>query len=362
MGIVTQDAREGDSRQVWKRSYPRDSVPRNNLGFAYELMGDLEKAAEEYRAAIPLNPLPGLHYQNLARVLLYMDRREEAKAVFDEAIAKKSESTNLHLWLYEFAFERGDAAAMQHEVEWAAGEPDEARMLWEQSAAALFEGKLASAEELMRRANQLAASHNMKGEVAFGTAFLAAQAALFGKCTQASEALPAVKNAPGRDATLMLSAALAICGQNAQAKVLVEEQARRSPTDILLNNVELPLVRALIELNDGNPLRALELLHTTAPYEQAKPRINYVRGMAYLRAGQAAEAASEFQKIAGARGAEPTWPGRALAHLWLARAYALIGDTAKSRKAYEDFFALWKDADADLPLLIDAKKEYQRLK
>jgi len=352
-----------ETLEVLKRTYPRDASFVNNLGYAYERMGELEKAAEEYRAAIALNPQMPIVVQNLGRVLLYLNRVEEAKAVLEGSIAKKLDYSNTHLWLYEIAFAQRDEAAMQRQVEWAAGKPGESSMVEEQAAAALFVGRLTRARELTGQANQLVSSPNVKGEVTVEAALLAEYAAFFGECRPAHEASPAMKNAPlRREVTLMLSVALALCGQTGQAETLVEDLAKRFPTDLVLNAAELPAARAAIELNRGNPDKALELLHIAGSLERIKPHITYIRGLAFLRAGKGLEAAAEFQKISGPHGADPLSSERSLAYLGLARAFAQIGDTAKSRKAYEDVLAWWKDADPEVPAVKQARAEYARLK
>ena len=138
---------------------------------------------------------------------------------------------------------------------------------------------------------------------------------------------------------------------------------RLFPKDTLLNKVSLPLVQARIELQRGNPAQAIQLLETTRPYEGYDHfQIPYLRGQSYLNQQKGTDAAAEFQKIPDHRGWQPTSPLYPLAQLGLARAAALSGDTTKARKAYQDFFALWKDADADTPILIEAKKEYEKLK
>ncbi|HEV8383795.1 MAG TPA: protein kinase [Candidatus Acidoferrales bacterium] len=348
--------------EVWIQSYPREFAPRNNLGFAYERMGELEKSAEEYRAAISLSPLPAISVQNLGRVLLYLNRVEEAKAVLEEMIAKKQDFINTHVWLYWLAFEQKDVAAMQRQVAWAAGKPDEAWMTQEQASVALFEGKLHRARELARQASQVAERNNLQGQSASFAAQFAEQTALFGECQPAREAAAAMKGVPSRSTAPWIAVALAFCGQTAQAKTLVDGLAKRAPADLLLSSAELPTVRAAIQLHSNNPAGATEALQSVGALERAYPAMTYVRGLAYLRAGKGTEAASEFQKIAGAKGADPTWPGRALAILQLGRAYALAGDAPKSRIAYQDFLALWKDADPDIPVLQEAKAEYAKLK
>jgi len=156
--------------------------------------------------------------------------------------------------------------------------------------------------------------------------------------------------------------ALSSCGEFTQAQSLIAELIRRSPTDTVLNKILAPLVQARIELQRDNAAQAIQLLETTRPFEGYAPfQIAYLRGQAYLKLQKGAEAATEFQKILDHRGSQPTSPIYVVAHLGLARAAALQGDTAKARKAYEDFFALWKDADANVPVLIEARKEYDKL-
>lgn len=158
--------------------------------------------------------------------------------------------------------------------------------------------------------------------------------------------------------------ALALSGDLRQAQELADDLARRLPTNTLINAVSLPIVRGTIEFERGNAARTIELLHSVAPYELGFGglRAIYLRGQAYLRLGKGNEAAAEFQKLVDHRSIAPADPIHALARLGLARAYALAGDTARSRKAYQDFLALWKDADSDIPILRQAKTEYAKLK
>ena len=158
---------------------------------------------------------------------------------------------------------------------------------------------------------------------------------------------------------------MALCGEVGQAESLADEIAKRFPKHTLAQAVWLPMIRAAIEIRRGNPAQAVQLLQGASRYELG---LNvglwpaYLRGLAYLRQGAGREAMTEFQKILDHRGVVAINPLYPLAHLGLARAAALTGDTAKSRKEYQDFFALWKDADADLPVLIEAKKEYEKVK
>ena len=156
---------------------------------------------------------------------------------------------------------------------------------------------------------------------------------------------------------------MVMCGDIGKAQSLTDELARLNPKDTVINVIWLPLLRARIEIQRGAPDKAIQLLQSVSPYERAAlfwPA--YFRGQSYLRLRAGTAAATEFQKIIDNRGQDPTSFLYPLAHLGLARSAALTGDTAKSRKAYQDFFALWKDADQDLPILIEAKKEYEKMK
>ena len=159
--------------------------------------------------------------------------------------------------------------------------------------------------------------------------------------------------------------ALAMCNEGAQTQTLIDEVSKRFPKDTAINAIVLPISQALLEMNRGNYPHALQLLESARRYEMggiAGFSINYCRGQTYLKQRMGAEAAAEFQKILDHRGIDLYSPLYPLAHLGLARAAALTGDTARSRKEYQDFLAMWKDADSDLPILIEAKKEYEQAK
>ena len=164
--------------------------------------------------------------------------------------------------------------------------------------------------------------------------------------------------------------ALAMCGDAAQAEKLAAETSKRFPNGTLWNAVQLPEIRAAIELQRDHRRRAVELLASASPYERAYPEAVYLRGLAYLRLHKGAEAAAEFQKIVDHKGASwgstwlyPNWGQYySLSYLGMARGSALAGDTAKARKAFQDFFALWKGADSDIPILPQARAEYAKLR
>lgn len=270
--------------------------------------------------------------------------------------------TEYRLRLYQLAFIAGDTAEMQRQVEAMSGNPEEYAALAWQTGAAAFAGQWRRAQELARRAFDLAAQFEMKEVAARYATEQALRGAVFGDCRQAkADALKGLARARGRASLPRAALALALCGEARQVQPLVDELSKRYPEDTLLNSIWLPAIRAGVELQRGNAAQALEQLQTAARYEAAAefwPQ--YLRGQAYLKAGRGAEAAAEFQKILDHRGFAPLAPLYPLAYLGQARAGALAGDPARSRQAYEDFLAVWKEADAALPVLRAAKQEYQR--
>ena len=206
----------------------------------------------------------------------------------------------------------------------------------------------------------------MKEFAAWGQADYALLNAAFGDCRQTKESAANAFNIARSKQALMLSGvALTLCGETSRAQSLADELVKRYPKDTFVNTTWLPTIQAALEIKRGNTEQAVQLLQAARRFEMgldAGAWAAYVRGLAYLRARAGTEAMAEFQKIIDHRGVVAVSALYPLAHLGLARAAALTGDTAKSRNAYEDFFALWKDADPDLPILIEAKKEYQKLR
>ena len=163
---------------------------------------------------------------------------------------------------------------------------------------------------------------------------------------------------------IFIGLAQSMAGDVREATATADDLSKRFPSDTFVNGIALPTIRSQIEISRGNPGKAIELLQTALPYESgfvARMLPNYVRGQAYLKTGQGKEAATEFQKILDHRGVCQTLPACALSHLQLGRSRALVGDNPGARGAYQDFFALWKDADLDIPILKDAKAEYAKL-
>ncbi len=353
-----------ETLELWKQTYPRDWVPHSELARLYNYNGgQYEKAIEEAREAIRLNPK--VAYTHLAEALKGLNRFEEAKATLAEALAQGLNSVSVRYTIYRIAFIEGDRATMQQQIDWARGTPNEERMHYEVARAAMVNGEVRRAEESFRRSAMLAEPRGAKGSMALTRAEFAFWNSFFGNCKEVKKATADALAILRSEESLKLSGiALAVCGEIGQAQSIADEVAKLKSRE-LTSITMLPEMRAAIEISRNNPAKAIEILESTRYLERGfgiPGRSTYLRAIVYLRMGAGAEAMNEFQKILDRRGQFDTSPFFPLAHLGLARAAALAGDTTKSRQAYQDFFALWKDADADIPILIEAKQEYEKLK
>ena len=370
--FVTGDL--GKARQVyelWAQTYPRDAVPANDLGVIAINLGQYDKALEETREAVRLDST-GLGYANLVSNYLYLNRLEEGRATAVETQAKNLDSPYLRLLLYQLAFLQNDAAGMAQQVTWAAGRPGvEDELLYEEADTAAYFGRLGKARELSPQAITSAERAEEKETAASYEADAALREALFGNTAEArQQAAEALALSTGRDAQYGAALALALAGDVTRAQALADNLAKRFAEDTLVQFNYLPTIHAQLALDHNDAPKAVELLEAAAPNELGSPGVTFnfvslyptfVRGDAYLAAHQGNEAAAEFQKILDQRGVVQNEPIGALARLGLGRAYALQGDTAKAKTAYQDFLTLWKDADPDIPIFKQAKAEYAKL-
>jgi len=401
--------------ELWKQTYPRDLMPHIWLANFYQLLGRPEKAMQECREAMRLQ-LPSVStYANLANMSLILNHMEEAQQVLSQAEGRGLTSPSMQVFLYRLAFLRGDQAEMERRAAAAAGQPAEDQLLAQQADTEAYHGRLAKARELTRRTVDSALRD---GRVEAAATFRAAGAlreAIFGNRQPArQEARAALAMTPGQMVKTLAALALARAGDTSKASELADNLHQQAPLDTLLNAYWLPTIRAWITLERGGapssqrspfaprgPAATIELLEPVTPYELELPTLYWVlnvtlcpvdaRGAAYLALGRGEEAAVEYQKILDHPGLAGNVPIGALAHLGLGRAYALQAGLdlpgqskpgtrpganpasgkarrspppealAKARSAYRDFFALWSDADPDIPILKQAKAEYARL-
>ena len=359
--------------EVWTQDYPLNSEPFGNLGVDYTYLGQYEKAVTASLEDLRLNPGSAAAYTNLVGLYPALNRFDEANAKYQQAIAHKVDNPFLHGNRYGAAFLENDTAEMQRQVAASSGKPGEDVLLSFESDAEAFYGRLASARKLSQRAIDAARRNDSKETAAAWQMNAALREAEFNNTSRARQQIAtALAEAPTRDVSVLAALGFSRIGDNEQAEKIAHGLADRFPLNTAINRYWLPAIYASIEITRGNPTKALEDLQTTAPYELGSPLPQfevggslypvYIRGEAYLLLRQGKEAAAEFQKFLDHRGVTVSCPLGALARLQLGRAYALQGDTMRSRAAYQDFFAVWKDADADIPILIATKSEYAKLK
>jgi serine/threonine protein kinase/tetratricopeptide (TPR) repeat protein len=356
--------------ELWAKSYPQDSVPPGNLGVIYTELGQYEKAMTATEEAQHLAP-GAIGYSNMADLYIQVNRLDDAQKTIEEAQKRGLVGDFLHLAIYQLAFLKSDTAEMERQVEWAAGKPGtEDFLLSFQSDTEAYYGHLSTARDFSRRAVDAAVRNNSKETAAIWQVNAALREAEFGNVAIAKQdAAAALTLSPGRDVEVLAALVLARSRETARAKTIVGELEKSYPSQTLLKVYWLPTIKAALELNTNGATKSLVYLEAAAPYELGEPPQfqlgtlypAYIRGQAQLMARNGAAAAAEFQKFLDHRGIVGNFPLGALAHLGLARAYVLSGDTAKAKTAYHDFLALWKDADPDIPALKEAKAEYAKL-
>jgi tetratricopeptide (TPR) repeat protein len=364
-------------------TYPGASGAYINLGIVFDRLGQYEKAAEVTRKGLRLPPYQPAGQANLAQYALALQNLDEARLIIDEAQKQKPDNSVDHSHLYALAFLAADSAAMTQQQQWFAGKRE-----YENFGLALasdtegYGGRLAKAQELTKRAVDSAIRADSKENGAVYLANAALEQAAYGNPAEARKSTAeALKLAPASQAVESEAAlAFAMAGDTPRAESLAQDLDKRFPLGTQMQSLWLPAIRAQLSLDRKNPPAALNALQASSISELGNiPFVNnisclyptYVRGEAYLAAGQGTAAAAEFQKILDHGGIVwNCWTG-ALAHLGVARANALqsraaqgdVGGAARVRAlaAYKDFLTLWNDADPGIPILKEAKTEYAKL-
>jgi tetratricopeptide (TPR) repeat protein len=363
-GAIGQPEEWARAWERYKRTYPRDPIPYINLASSYLTLGQYDKALENSLEAVRADPDRAAGYGNAAEAYMGLNRPEEAKAILASALQRKLGGYPTHYPLSLIALAQGDRAALAREDAFIKGNAEgELDLLNRDAQVAASRGQLKQARELFIETRQMAERLNLKERAAQAIVDEAGIAVEFGLHAEVAKAVTGALAISRSPAVLYWAAhTLAVAGDARRAETLIAELAKRRPQDVWVHSLEVPEVKAIREINRQNPAKALELLEPATPYDRGYWFVaQYTRGNAYLGARNGNAAAQEFQKVLALRNAYPDSPRISLAQLGLARAYALQGDKAKSRVAYQDFLALWKDADPDLPVLKEAKTEYARL-
>jgi eukaryotic-like serine/threonine-protein kinase len=361
--------------EFWVQAYPRDKSPHGFLGgLIYPLIGKYEESVDEAKTTIGLDPDFFVGYEILAGSDLALGRTDEAENALQQASQRKLEVSDFSILRYDIAFLKGDKTGMEREAAQAVGKPGlEASLSNAESSVLAYSGHLEEARKMSRRATDLAREADRREVEAHYEADAASREALFGNASIARQrAMVALGLSNSGNLEYGVAFVLALSGDSSRSQTLADDLTTRLPENTRLVFTYLPTLRALLALNHHEPSKAVELLQTASPYElgtvilASSMRLGslypaYVRGEAYLASRQGREAVVEFQKILEHRGIVVSDPIGALAHLQIGRAYAMAGDTAKAKTAYQDFLTLWKDADPDIPILKQAKAEYAKL-
>lgn len=361
------------ARKIYELSlqtYPRDT-PLGNLAAIYGELGNYDQALTAYKHAMQLDPETGDTYGNLINGYLQLNRLDEAQATARQAQSRNIDSPEIHLHLYWVDFLQHDSAGMEREASVLMGKVGyEDQMLNSESDTALYQGELARARLLTRRAAESALKGDEKEAAGIYKAEGALREVLVGNRELVEEYVrAALALSHGRDVEGFSSLALALAGDSEEAARLGNDLAKRFPEDTIVQFNYLPTIHAAAWIRNSNAAKAVDSLASAVPYELGGNYENlnfflypvFVRGEAYLAEKQGTAAAAEFQKILDHPGLVRNEPIGALAHLELGRAYVQSGDTPKAKNAYSDFLALWKDADLDIPILKEARAEYARL-
>jgi len=366
--------RARQSCELWIQVYPRSELPHTYLlGAIYPVIGQFEKAVREGNEAVRLNPDTPIPYAFLMLNYIALHRLDEARVTYAQARARKLDSPFFNLALYELAFLQNDTVGMAKQVSWSADRPGlEDQFLDLEADTAGYYGRLREARVFSRRATDSAERMGKKEAAATYVAVSALLESLLGNVGEAQRRADfAMAGKANRDAQYLAALALAFAGDQKRAQELAADLGKRFPEDTIVRFNYLPTLRAKLAVNQGNTPEAIESLAAALQYELGQSTATaynwtalhpaFLRGEAYLAAHQGREAAAEFQKILDHRGIVLNSAIGALAHLELARAYVLQGETAKAKAAYQNFLTLWKDADPDVPILIEAKAEYAKL-
>jgi serine/threonine protein kinase/Flp pilus assembly protein TadD len=353
--------------ELYIQTYPNDSAPRVNLSVAYQALGDFDKGLTNSLEAIRLEPDSWYGYVNAGYSYTALGRFDEAKAVINRGLQKTNGAVVMHASLYYVALVQGDKAAQEREEAFIKDSPafELQWVLAGKAGLALASGQLQNAREIYAHEGELAKQLGLTENQAAAIQLPAWIDLLFGdtgdKNKSVSQATAALALADSPDVAILSAEIAALAGSEAQARSLMEDVTRRRPLDTRFQTMLIPVVHAILFLNHGEAAKAIDVLKAGEQYDKGTTDIHFVRGRAYLLNHQPAQAAQEFQAVLDLRGAYIGDPLMGLAQLYLARALAQQNDGAKARAAYQDFLALWKDADPDIPILKEAKTEYAKL-
>jgi tetratricopeptide (TPR) repeat protein len=344
--------------QTWTELYPNAVAPWDNLANLQMQVGRSDLALAPATQAITIHPEDALAYVVLARAQMHVGQTGNALATCRKAVAQKADSAEIHALLAQLAFARHDMAGVVEQVSWAKGKPAEPYIRLQEALIDFAQGKRRAGLETF---HQLVEGYRQQGMLERATRIQAGIPRIEAELGLTEDARKLLRSLPPVNGSTDLPVALAEVGENGQAEAILREDLRKFPEDTLWQYVRGPQIQAAIALSRGKPQEAIEALRRSLPYDLVNFEAVSMRGLAYLAAGQPGPAAIEFRKIIDNPTLDPRVPALPLAHLGLARACVLQGDKTGARNEYDTFFSLWKDADEDLPVLVQARLEYAKL-
>jgi DNA-binding winged helix-turn-helix (wHTH) protein/tetratricopeptide (TPR) repeat protein len=366
--VTGDQARATETLEQWKREFPHDFRPVNSLAVIHNFLGRFKRAIAEGREAVARNPGHGYPYSNLAHAYRGSGRFDEARQVAEQAVAREVETLPTRRLLYQLAVMAGDAQEAVRHLDWSRDQPREFDMIGARAQVHGWFGRVASARQLYEDTVRVAEMRNLPDVGTGHLAWALSMELVYGYVDAARGlARRVLTRGGGYDPRLRAAFILAATGKNMEAEeveAIVRELTSAHPDHTLINAVLAPTVVAAAALGRGQPDEAIDALRSMSRYELgfiAAFAPIHLRGQAYLMLSEGRLAAIEFQRILDHRGTDPFSAFHAVAPLGLARAHRLIGNITASLDAYETFFANWASADADVPVLLEARAEYETL-
>ena len=352
--------------ELYRQTYPRDPIPFNNIGSIYNQLGQFDNALENSKRAIDLDPDMVSGYENTAMAYAGLNRLEEARATLNAGLQRKVSSWTFHIALAALDWCEGKDVEMEKELQAASATPNgEVDVLAFRAGVAGARGQARQAQEFVRQAGDALDRLHLQGRANLEARLAGFESFIGNKSEGANGANSALRSSQTFDVQWNAATALALAGQAQKALGIADEIQRTRPNDTIAQNVAVPTIRAVtyllpVKAAKADPVKAIDLENTAALYARANTGVLFGRGLAYRQAGRLAEAQQDFQRVLELKTHGPDFLTVA-AQLELGRVYQRQGDIANARIAYQNFLAAWKDADPDLPLLLQAKGEYAKL-
>jgi serine/threonine protein kinase/tetratricopeptide (TPR) repeat protein len=366
--VTGNQTKAAEIYKLWMETYPRDSAAISlNLGVIYELLGQLDKALASFKEAARLEPSSRLIVGQLLDIHLRLGKLDELRVLGDKFFAKNLDAPERHQLLYTIALRTHNEAEMKKEQDWASNKPEMAEFLAQmQSEMATSGGQLTKGKEFLARALssvRQAGNKQAEAQIELGMAYMEL---LLGNAAELRRHAEAALKIGSENKQILASVAqvFGTAGDAARTQSICNDLAKRYPEDTLIQAIGLPLVRATLAVSQHKPAEAIAILQPVTEFEMGNVATldpAFFRGQAYLDLHKGTEAAAEYQKLIDHPGIVGSSPVGPLSYLGLARARVLMSDIPGAKTAYQDFFALWKNADADIPALKQARAEYAKL-